>query len=309
MCAPSAPPNNGMPIRSMSATKPLLPSQHTEPITLVIPPQDTARKIRSNKYHIRKHTRKTDLSTITRRHSVHEISRRINLEDEDVTSLPKVEKRKSVKLIVTQPTNPETNNDEEEDVFIIDPATLLSKQEVEKLDDAASLHYFVEKNLVQDFTSYVQELAKHLEVVNVNDNYRDDQKNKASLLHKCAQFQRIKIMEQLFDLAANPNCEDKSEATPIFYAAAVGSLRATVSLLKNHARVNIKDKYDSTPLAVALRNQNYEIAEMLLLLSADIHFKLVKSETVLHIACKEGNLQKVNFLMEHGASSKSHIDQ
>jgi ankyrin repeat protein len=118
----------------------------------------------------------------------------------------------------------------------------------------------------------------------------------ASLIHIAASFNRIEILEYLYNRGGAVDSVDGKGATPLFYA----SCEEAISFLISHnANVNAKDAYDFSPLLVHLRENNIAAVDMLLLCKADANAKLgARGYTALHATAERGNLTAVTFMLK-----------
>jgi hypothetical protein len=119
-----------------------------------------------------------------------------------------------------------------------------------------------------------------------NTDFLDNTSNACTLMHRAAKYQRVDIMNYLYDRGASVEVKDVLDATPLFYAVSTGSVRASSFLLSKHAAVNIRDKFECSPAWAALRNNHLEVVRLLLLFNADVHYKVRQGQTLLHLACE-----------------------
>ncbi|KAL9655637.1 hypothetical protein ABK040_002300 [Willaertia magna] len=137
-------------------------------------------------------------------------------------------------------------------------------------------------------------------------NYKKDYlepKRKGTLLHTAARLDFLTVMQHLLDYQPDLlESKDKTGATPIFYACGSAHSKATTMLAINGAQLNIQDKYESSPLSVSLNSKNklkgYTVSRTLLGFHVDVEFKVYCGNTILHLACREGDLEKVQFIVE-----------
>jgi ankyrin repeat protein len=175
----------------------------------------------------------------------------------------------------------------------IDQPILSGQEELTEL-----LHQAIVEGSSRLITTLLQERPD----VDLNSNYKDYKNNGCTLMHKAAKYQRVQLMNLLFEKGASVESKDDLDATPLFYAAAAGCLQSCAFLLSKSSEMNIRDRTDASPLSVALRYGHMEVARMMILSNADVHYKVGKGDTVLHLACEEGNADKVAFLLKNGAN-------
>ncbi|MCW3160194.1 ankyrin repeat domain-containing protein [Chryseobacterium oryctis] len=71
------------------------------------------------------------------------------------------------------------------------------------------------------------------------------------------------LVEYILKKNANPNIEDATGATPLFWAVKFGNKELTELLLKHKADKTIKDSQGMTPFEYALQTNNKEIINLL----------------------------------------------
>ncbi|KAG2393457.1 hypothetical protein C9374_006988 [Naegleria lovaniensis] len=130
-----------------------------------------------------------------------------------------------------------------------------------------------------------------------------DPKKKCSLLHTAAKLDFLTVMQYLLD--KQPcllESKDRAEATPIFYACSSAHSKSVTMLAINGANLNIHDKYEASPLSVSLNSKNkskgFSVARVLLGFHVDVEYKVYCGNSILHLACREGDLEKVQFIVE-----------
>ena len=104
--------------------------------------------------------------------------------------------------------------------------------------------------------------------------------------------------------AGDINVKDRHGATPLMYAAAVGSTDAMRMLLAAGADAKAKNAFDATPLIWAA--PNLEKVRLLVDAGADVNARSKQGITPLLVAASTaGSIDIARFLMAHGASVKS----
>ena len=117
---------------------------------------------------------------------------------------------------------------------------------------------------------------------------------------------RANDLAQLRTLIAggDVNLKDRHGATPLMYAAAVGSPEAVKMLLAAGADAKIKNAFDATPLMWAAAN--LDKVRLLVEAGADVNARSKQGMTPLLVAASTaGSIEIVRFLMGHGAKLKS----
>ncbi|KAI4461909.1 ankyrin repeat ph and sec7 domain containing protein secg-related [Holotrichia oblita] len=115
-------------------------------------------------------------------------------------------------------------------------------------------------------------------------------KGKTSLLRKVA-AQRPLLLE----------LENKDNKTPLIIVAEIGDLSMASLLITLGANVNSQLMGSKrTPLMVSLFHNNLQISALLLDKGADISLKDCNGLTCMHYAIDSGNLETVQFIVEHG---------
>jgi ankyrin repeat protein len=101
---------------------------------------------------------------------------------------------------------------------------------------------------------------------------------------------------------ANINIKDKHGATPLMYAAAVGSVDALKTLLAAGADVKTRNAFDATALMWGITNP--EKVRLLLDAGADVNAKSKQGMTALLIAASNGgSIDTVRLLVSKGANA------
>lgn len=168
-----------------------------------------------------------------------------------------------------------------------------------------------------------EESSKAKGKFDLNCQYLDRNNNFCTLLHTSARYDQLECAQLLVEkYRMHVDCKDRNHATPLFYAAANGSMVAATYLVSLGASVNIRDNFENTPLLLAMRYEaqkeadvddgidieltqvllGFDMCRMLLMSKADIHLKIGKGNSLLHVACECGDDRMVRFLLENGAS-------
>jgi len=96
------------------------------------------------------------------------------------------------------------------------------------------------------------------------------------------------------------NIKDRHGATPLMYAAAVGSTEAVRILLTAGADAKIKNAFDATPLIWSATN--LEKVRLLVNAGSEVNTRSKQGATALLVAASTaGSIDIVNFLLAHGA--------
>ncbi|KAF3001865.1 hypothetical protein E8E13_005239 [Curvularia kusanoi] len=86
-----------------------------------------------------------------------------------------------------------------------------------------------------------------------------------TLLHRAAAMDNVHAAGWAITRNAELiECRDKRGRTPLFHAAASGSLDVCRLLLDNGAKMDVKDEFERTPLCAACRHGHLPVAELLL---------------------------------------------
>jgi len=130
-----------------------------------------------------------------------------------------------------------------------------------------------------------------------------DPKRKCTLLHTAAKLDFLTVMQHLLDKQPDLlEAQDRSGATPIFYACSSAHSKSVTMLAINGACLNMHDKYEASPLSTSLNSKNkakgFTVARALLGFHVDVEYKVYCGNTILHLACREGDLEKVQFIVE-----------
>jgi ankyrin repeat protein len=119
-------------------------------------------------------------------------------------------------------------------------------------------------------------------------------------LHYAARLGNRDLAELLIFNTANINAKDKSGATPLHLAALNTTKVMSGYLLTHGADVNAKDNGDWTPLQLAAANGHMDTVELLLAHGADINTKNKHGMTPLIVAENNGYENMAEFLIQHG---------
>lgn len=104
--------------------------------------------------------------------------------------------------------------------------------------------------------------------------------------------------------AGDVSVKDRHGATPLMYAAAVGSPTAVKLLLAAGADAKIKDAFNTTPLIWGATN--LEKVRLLVAAGADVNARSKQEMTPLLVAASTaGSIEIVRFLIAHGADLKT----
>jgi len=125
----------------------------------------------------------------------------------------------------------------------------------------------------------------------------------ATPLFMAAHFGNVKITKILLDRKADVNIADYDGITPLHMAASTNSNASTLKLLLDYkAKVNANGFMKQTPLHWATkRKDNIERVYLLLRYNAEINAKDNQEATPLYNAASMGNINTINFLLEHKA--------
>lgn len=141
---------------------------------------------------------------------------------------------------------------------------------------------------------------------------RDKDSNNCSLLHICAQRNKVQCMEFLLAHASvQIDVLDNLMSSALHYAVSQNCLEATAFLLSKGAYINAKDSYNRFPLLMALKNKCYPMLELLASFRSgnagggmlDVHLRGTKGNTALHFMAVDGDLDGVRFLVEQMGAS------
>ena len=162
--------------------------------------------------------------------------------------------------------------------------------------------HWTENDLLSAIKEWVKAQELQLQQVDFTKQLLESRRS-CTLLHTAARLNYIQLMQYLIELQPElVDSHDQSQATPLFYACAAANVDAVRVLAMNAAQLNVHDSYEASPLSVSLNGKNkldgFQVAKLLRDLHVDIEFKIYGSNTILHMACKEGDLDKVRFIVE-----------
>jgi ankyrin repeat protein len=156
---------------------------------------------------------------------------------------------------------------------------------------------------------FEQHWEKHNKL-DLDRHFLDKNGHNCTLMHKAARNNQADLMDFLFQKGASVSTTDQIGATPLFYACLGNCIDAVTFLSSHGAQVNIRDKREVSPLQIALAENQYELADLLILCKADVHFKIGnKGNTILHIAIKEGDIKKIDWLVDQHGAQFSRTDR
>jgi ankyrin repeat protein len=102
---------------------------------------------------------------------------------------------------------------------------------------------------------------------------------------------------------------DKSDPTPLYYAALCGFYDLTEHLITEHQQdVKAHSGYLVTPLVASLAGNHFHIAQLLFNHGADVDVRGYQNRTPLFSASTKGSLDIVQWLLDHGADANVGID-
>ncbi|MBX9890532.1 MAG: ankyrin repeat domain-containing protein [Amoebophilaceae bacterium] len=119
-------------------------------------------------------------------------------------------------------------------------------------------------------------------------------------LHLCTQaaHQGVAMATLLLEKGANPNVQNASLCTPLYYAVDNERLDMVILLAQRGADINIKNSWSDAPIHVAISYKNREITEYLIKNRTDIHTKNSYKETPLYLAVESEEEEIVRLLRE-----------
>jgi ankyrin repeat protein len=123
-------------------------------------------------------------------------------------------------------------------------------------------------------------------------------KSDCTLMHLCAQRNKVSCMEVLVEFGASVDSHDCISATPLFYSCAHNCADTTTFLLHHGANVNHKDVYHNFPLLISLKNRFFAITEILMLFHANAQLRHGTRGSCLHYVTEQGNMDAVKYLLE-----------
>ena len=128
-----------------------------------------------------------------------------------------------------------------------------------------------------------------------NVNQRELASGRSALHNACA-ARKVKSLEQLLALGADPNASDVDEDTPLTVAVTANSIPAAKSLISAGAQVNRADDVGDTPLIRAAELGRTNMIRFLLQSGADRNFKAQDGKTALTIAQENHNQEAMKML-------------
>ena len=132
---------------------------------------------------------------------------------------------------------------------------------------------------------------------------RANESGQTMSLHDAAREGDISQLQLLILKGADVNAKDKTNFTPLFYAAVGGKKQASEILIGAGADVNMTDQYGNTPLHYAALGGHYDTCELLVAKGADVGAKNQTGGTALVMA-KQGNHDRVvELLSKHEAKA------
>ncbi|MBZ5590751.1 MAG: ankyrin repeat domain-containing protein [Acidobacteriia bacterium] len=121
--------------------------------------------------------------------------------------------------------------------------------------------------------------------------------------YKAIRSNDLKLIESL-SAKSDVNLKDRHGATPLMYAAAVGSVDAVKALLAKGADAKAKNSFDATPLMWGVTN--LDKVRLLVDAGADVNARSKQGMTPLLIAANNaGSIEIVRFLFSRGAKVES----
>ena len=166
-------------------------------------------------------------------------------------------------------------------------------------------------NIVQSSLDVTRTLLQHGADVNARTDFG------LTTLHATTDVEVVRV---LLKHGANVSAEDEEGRTPLHEAAKNGNVELVRMLIEHGADVNVRTKDGSTPLLMAAklgnmedeegetqlhketRNGNVELVRMLIEHGADVNVRTNYSSTPLLAAARFGNIEVVRVLLEHGAN-------
>ncbi|WP_419420461.1 ankyrin repeat domain-containing protein [Legionella sp. D16C41] len=136
-------------------------------------------------------------------------------------------------------------------------------------------------------------LNKEENAYDIIKNYKQQRRNKLSLLLSEGQLSALAILMQL-DLI---NIPDHDGNTPLHIAAACGHSDMVQLLLANGVDTNVVNNEGITPLHVAAYKGHINIVQMLLNTGTDLNVANQTGDTPLHLAAAEGHEEIVKMLL------------
>jgi ankyrin repeat protein len=128
-------------------------------------------------------------------------------------------------------------------------------------------------------------------------------------LHLAVKNDDVSMVQLLLERGADPNATAANGHKPLYDAAESGYLNIAGLLLEFSANVeafNIDQQ--RTALHQAVENGHTSVAKILLRDGADIDARSPSGLTPLFCAIRRGDVDLVEYLLEHGANKKLHLD-
>ena len=123
--------------------------------------------------------------------------------------------------------------------------------------------------------------------------------------YKAIRANDLKLLDSLI-ARGDVNIKDRHGATPLMYAAAVGSTDAVKALLAKGADARMKNSFDATPLMWGITN--LEKVRLLVDAGADVNARSKQGMTPLLIAANNaGSTEIVRFLLSKGAKVEGTV--
>ncbi|KAK6448633.1 hypothetical protein FP744_10004883 [Trichoderma asperellum] len=165
------------------------------------------------------------------------------------------------------------------------------------LEHSPSLVDNCRKPLIQAARRGSIEMVKFLCEAGVDTSYEDLLGQ--TVLHKACIFGDLDLVEYLLDTCAVlVDARDKSERTPLYFAAEKGHLDVVDSLLRHRANTNSLDRRRETALFKPAGNGHVKVVERLLKSGIDATILDLWKRTPLRFAAMKGHREVVRLLLE-----------